>query len=98
MILQKDKNSILGAKCELVNTLLIKNEKLEIIKGTIFTFSSPISSVCGLENSCGTSVEGKSPGVYKQNLMNYIAHQPHLLCSPAFLIFTEPTLVTWVKI
>lgn len=47
MILQKDKNSILGAKCELVNTLLIKNEKLEVIKGAIFTLSHFLSVWAG---------------------------------------------------
>lgn len=38
MILHKYKNSILGAKHELVTILLIRNEKLEIIKEVIFTF------------------------------------------------------------
>lgn len=82
MILHKDKNSILGAKHELVNILLIGKEELEIIKEAMFTFSYPISSVCELENSCGTFVEGKSPGVYKPTLMNYVAHS----ATPALLL------------
>jgi len=90
--LHKDKNSILGAKHELVNTLLIRNEKLDIIKEAIFTFSYPISSVSELENSCGIFVEGKSLGVYKQNLMNYIAHPATpalLLCNISHIHWTH---------
>lgn len=59
MILYSYKSVIVGAKHELVNTLLIRNEELERIKGTTFTCVYPIFSVCGLENSSGKSIESR---------------------------------------